>query len=130
MSAALHSQNLSAEDSICISIAEMDTISVKLHRLQTLEQYTSLLELNVKDLKLARETSKALIIDLNTKVNNQDIIIRDYQLKEVEYKRVIENEQKICTIEKRQIRKRWVLIGSSGTVGGLLLGFVFGLLLN
>jgi len=130
MSAALHSQNLSAEDSISISVAEMDTITVKLLRLQTLEQYTSLLELNVKDLKLARETSKALIIDLNTKVNNQDIIIRDYQLKEVEYKSVIENEQKICTIEKRQIRKRWMLIGGSGTIGGVIIGLVLGLLAN
>ena len=130
MSAALRSQNLSEGDSINISIAEMDTIHVKLLRLQTLEQYTSLLELNVKDLKLARETSKAIIFDLTTKVANQDVIIRNYQLKEIEYKSVVENEQKICTIEKRQIRKRWMLIGGSGTIGGIIVGLVLGLLAN
>jgi hypothetical protein len=134
MSAKLLSQNLSAVNNdgrnVLISIAEMDSISIKLIRLGTLEMYSSLLERQVSDLKLAKVKTDTLILSLKATITNQQLIINNFEDVVMEYETIIESEQSICKIEKKQIRKRWMLIGGSGTIGGLVVGLILGLLAN
>jgi hypothetical protein len=111
MSASVFSQNLSA-DSILISQAEADTITVQLMRLQHLEQYTSLLELNVKDLKLVNVKQKQTITDQQLIIANDSIMLSDSRSIMAQKDKIIKDTESVCKIEKRQIRKRSLIGGS------------------
>lgn len=108
----------------------MDSIAVQLYKLEHLNRYVPLLEMNVKDLKLAAERSKLIINDQAQTIANYHIIISAYEEKEAEYDMILESEKVICGIEKKRIRKRLLILGGSGTAGGLILGLIFGLIAN
>jgi len=111
MSASVYSQNSSA-DSILISQAEADTISVQLLRLHHLEQYTTLLELNVKDLKLVNVKQKQTIADQQLIIVNDSIMLSDSRSIMAQKDKIIQDIESVCKIEKRQIRKRSLIGGS------------------
>ena len=111
MSASVFSQNFSA-DSILISQAEADTITVRFLRLQHLEQYTSLLELNIKDLKLVNVKQKQTIADQQLIIINDSIMLSDSRSIMAQKDKIIEDTERGCKIEKRQIRKRNLIGGS------------------
>lgn len=111
MSASVFSQSSSA-DSILISQAEADTITVQLMRLQHLEQYTSLLELNVKDLKLVNVKQKQTITDQQLIIANDSIMLSDSRSIMAQKDKIIKDTESVCKIEKRQIRKRSLIGGS------------------
>ena len=125
----MSSQNLSS-DSIKISVAQMDTISVRLLQLETCQQFSSLMQMNVNDLKLAKVKQDTLIMALQVQNIEKDKIIT---LKDsiIAKKDVILNAtEDSCKVEKRGIRKRLLLIGGSTTLSGLILGLAWGLLSN
>jgi len=81
-------------------------------RLYHLEQYSSLLELNIKDLKLVNVKQKQTIADQHLIIVNDSIMLSDSRSIMAEKDKIIEDTKSVCKIEKRQIRKRSLIGGS------------------
>ena len=131
MSVNVSSQNLSGVSNgrtVVISIAEMDSITLKLLRLGTLEQLVPLLQTQVADIKLIKAKQDTLIFSLKEKVSNLETIIRNQELMITEYEAISEANEANCKAQKKQIRKRLLLIGGGGTISGIIFGLVFGIL--
>ncbi len=127
MSVKLYSQS-SSEDSSTIAIThtEMDTITVRMYRLEHLGRYSKLLELNVANLKLAQEDNKSIIAKHEKRIANDSVIIQNQENMIIEFKRIVDLNDDICSAEKKGIRKRLLMFGGGGT----LAGFVFAIILN
>ena len=108
----------------------MDTISVRLLQLETCQQFSSLMQMNVNDLKLAKVKQDTLIMALQAKNIEKDkiIIAKDSIIAKKDI--ILNASDDSCKVEKRSIRKRLLLIGGSTTLTGLIVGLVFGLLSN
>jgi hypothetical protein len=108
----------------------MDTISVRLLEFETCKQYASLMELQVSDLKLAKVKQETIIFNLKEQVKNLGIMVDAYEQMEIEYEAILGSERASCKVEKKRIRKRLLLLGGSGTIGGIVLGLVIGIIAN
>jgi hypothetical protein len=108
----------------------MDTITLKLLRLNTLEQLVPLLQMNVANIKLVKAKQDTIIFDLKMQVGNLESIVLDYEQMVREYETIMGAEIASCKVEKKRIRKRLLLLGGSGTIGGIVLGLVIGIIAN
>jgi len=129
MSVKSNSQGLS-DGKVLITVAEMDTITLKLLRLNTLEQLVPLLQMNVANIKLVKAKQDTIIFDLKMQVGNLESIVLDYEQMVREYETIMGAEIASCKVEKKRIRKRLLLLGGSGTIGGIVLGLVIGIIAN
>ena len=113
-----YSQSYLNDSTVIISVAQMDTISVRLIRYEGLVKENKLLSMNIEDLRLINEKQAKQLDNQKYLIKNKDYTIENLNQAITEMDMVIGESEHLIKYTRKQVRKRWVIISVAALIGG------------